>query len=514
MDRRTRGFILSALIALFLPVAAHAAEQDCASLANAKFAADVGAQVTVTGAAAVAAANEFAAYCRLTATIAPAVKAEVRMPSRGWNGRLLVVGCGGLCGEIQMARTDDALLRGYAVATTDMGHVGTDIAFTADPAALADWSHRSTHVTTLLTKAAIKVFYGRSQDHAYYRGCSTGGRQGLVEALKYPEDFDGLIVGAPAGGLAVPTTIWQTIANLTEDGSKNILGAADLRMLHDGALGACDAADGLKDGVINDPLGCKFEPAHLQCKAGQASGCLSAAQVAAAKKIYGGIRTPKSTLTTIGSAVGTELNLMSAIVRMDGKPARGEGTAANTMRANGNANPKLSDYDFDVDPLRATDVSNMPLVGPQGDTLAGFKARNGKMILYSGWADPLISPAVAMGFYQHQAAALGGASAIDPFLRLYMVPGMNHCGGGDGADAMDMLTAIETWVEKGTAPASIVATKAVKPTIYPNEYRFPIPADNVAFARPVFPYPAYAQYDGKSDPKAAASFKPAISKAP
>ena len=370
-------------------------------------------------------------------------------------------------------------------------------------------------MTTLLAKSAVKTFYGRAQDRAYFRGCSTGGRQGTVAALKYPEDYDGIIAGAPAGGLAVPTTIWQTIANLTPDGSKNILEAADFRTLHDGALGACDAADGLKDGIINDPRGCGFDPGTLQCKAGQTSACLSPAQVAAARKIYGGIQTPKGrTLTNIGMAPGTELGMIQAIVRVDGKPSRGEGTAENALRANGNANPKLSDYDFDVDPLRPSDVSNMPMLGPDGDTLAAFKARGGKMILYSGWADPLISPGVALGFYQHQATALGGVSGIDAFLRLYMVPGLGHCGGGVGADAMDMLTAIENWVEKGTAPASIIATKAVKSTGYPGEYRFPIPADNVAFARPVFPYPAYAQYDGKGDPKAAASFRPVASKVP
>jgi feruloyl esterase len=420
---------------------------------------------------------------------------------------LLVAGCGGLCGSVEMGRTADALARGSAVATTDMGHPGATIAWTTDPARVKDWSYRSTHVTTLLAKSVVKAFYHRAQSHAYFRGCSTGGRQALTEALIYPADFDGIIAGAPAGGLAISSTIWQARANLTADGTQNILDAGALVTLHRGVLAACDAADGLSDGIISNPAGCAFDPARLQCRPGQSQGCWSAAQVEAARKIYDGIRTSNGrTITPVGSARGSELDLIPIFVRSNGQPSAGELTAENAMRAAGAPSAKLADFNFDTDPLKASDVSNMPLLGPDGGNLAAFRDRGAKLVLYSGWADPLISPAVATGFYQKQVAELGGAAAIDSFLRLFMIPGMSHCGGGDGPEAVDWLSAVEGWVEKGVAPASVVAIKPVKRLSSPNEYRFPIPSDNVAFARPVFPYPAYTRYSGSGDPKAAASF--------
>jgi feruloyl esterase len=296
-------------------------------------------------------------------------------------------------------------------------------------------------------------------------------------------------------------------AILTPDGKAYVLDAGAFKLLDQAALAACDASDGLADGLISDVEGCKFDPAQLQCKAGQSQACFSPAQVEAARKIYDGIRTSKgAVITRFGSARGAELNLVAGMVRRDGKPGAAELTAANSMHTSHGPSATINDYNFDVDALKPSEMGNLPALGPDGGSLADFKKRGGKLVLYSGWADPSISPDVPIGFYRTHAKALGGTDALDPFLRLFMVPGMAHCGGGDGPETIDLLSVLEAWVDKGTAPASVIAYKPVKKIVYPAEPRFPMPADDVVFSRPVFPYPAYARYDGKGDPKMATSF--------
>ncbi|MBM3515217.1 MAG: tannase/feruloyl esterase family alpha/beta hydrolase, partial [Alphaproteobacteria bacterium] len=219
-------------------------EATCAALVTMDFAATVGAKTTIKSAARVPTANGLPALCRVTARIAPTIGVEIRMPMN-WNRRFLFTGCGGLCGVINSGAGDDALKRGYAVATTDMGHTNAadDRSWTADKALVEDYVHRSTHLTVVLAKATIEAYFGKAADYSYARGCSTGGRQGLTEALRYPDDFDGIIAGAPAADMATPHNAWSYLSNLDASG-KSILDIAAITLLRDAVLAACDMNDG------------------------------------------------------------------------------------------------------------------------------------------------------------------------------------------------------------------------------------------------------------------------------
>jgi hypothetical protein len=486
---------------------------DCGVLRTHNFSAAVEDRVVVHLAEDVAPSSDLPGYCRLTATVAPAVNIEIRMPRDGWTGRLLVNGCGGLCGTVEMRRTDDALARGYAVATTDMGHaVAEGVSWYDDAAKVEDWAHRSTHVTALLTKAAVAAYYGRRHLAAYFRGCSTGGRQGLASAVTYPLDFDGIIAGAPAAAMAIPTTIWQARANVAADGS-SILDGDAFAVLHNHVLGRCDAADGLRDGIVSDPLSCDPRPEELACKPGQSGACLSAAQVQAAQLIYQGPRTSKGeAIASMGVAPGTEMQLVARLARPKGELSSAETTAGTVIRRDLGDDADLADYDFDVEVFKPNLTSNLPELGPKGTPIAPFQKRGGKLLLYSGWADPFITPAVALDYYRHQAAALGGPEAAASFLRLFMIPGMAHCGGGNGPDAIDFLSAIEAWVETGVAPERLIAIKPMY-TFDPGEnreVRFPMQPRDIAFRRPIFPFPAYTRYKGTGTLAVPESFEPAF----
>jgi feruloyl esterase len=474
----------------------------CAGLKIQDFSGDVGAGVIVSLSERVAETRTLPGYCRVVATIAPKNTVEIRLPVSGWNGRILMAGCGGLCGAIQMERTDDALVRKYAVAHTDMGHTEADMAFANDPAALEDFAHRSTHVATLLLKATVKAYYNKPQDYAYFRGCSTGGRQGLTAALLYPEEYDGIIAGAPAAGVAVPNIAWALKANTRADGS-SILDERAIHTLHDAVLKVCDLDDGVADGIVGDPPSCKFEPSSLAC--GKSSACLSAEQIEAAKKIYGGVPGYASQ----GFAKGGELGWLKNIVRTD-KPAGFEGVARNYLRrfTDGPVVPKtLNDLDFEKYPVRLAPVDALPGFGPDGKRLSGLEKAGGKLLLYHSWSDDSLTPATAIDVYAANEKAFGGRDKLDPFFRLFVIPGMRHCRGGEGPDAIDFLTVMENWVEKGTAPEELTATKLKKMVPLPHEERFPLPPEQIIFSRPVYQYPATAIYSGQGDAKAASSWQ-------
>ena len=306
-------------------------EAVCTNLVAKDFSADVGATVTIKSSGRVGETQTLPGYCRVVANIAPKNTVEIRLPVSGWTGRLLMAGCGGLCGAIQMERTDDALVRHYAVAHTDMGHGETDMAFANDPQAMEDFAHRSTHVATLLLKAVSKAYYNRAQDHTYYRGCSTGGRQGLTAALMYPNDYDGIIAGAPAAGAALPNIAWALKANTRADGS-SILDTAAIKVLHSAVLKSCDMDDGVKDGIVGNPPTCAFEPTDMVCGKAKPGQCLTPEQAQAAGKIYAGVPNPDGTkYASLGYAKGGELGWLRSLVKTD-KPAGMEGVARNYLR--------------------------------------------------------------------------------------------------------------------------------------------------------------------------------------
>jgi feruloyl esterase len=511
-----RGGLLCVLMFLRASQAAGAGTpppDDCAVLAALDFADEVGAGVMISGAM-VPAGDDLPARCRVTGTIAPEVGVEVWLPVDGWNGKLLFAGCYGLCGSLRADQMEDAAARGYATATTDGGHSNQkypDSRWALDnPVLEEDFGHRAVHVTTRLAKALIRAFYGSREKQAYFRGCSTGGRQALVSAQRHPDDFDGIVAGAPFNQLLdVPAMIWADRANSGADGQP-ILGRAQFELLHEAALAQCDGADGLVDGIIGDPPGCDFVPASLACATGETRKCLSPLQVEAATKIYAGPMTSAGMrLAPFGAATGSEFTWAQQLIGRDGKRSFFYGIGQNWMRYHAfepdppaGAAPLM--FDFDKDPQRL--AAGAARVGFEPD-LGAFDEHDGKLILYHGWADESLLPAHTLAYWEEAVRRNGGPAALARFARLFMLPGVTHCGGGPGAGDVDYLAALERWVEQGEAPDVLVAwrTKGSVP-VTERQPRFPL-TDAVTMKRPVFPYPDVARYRGAGDPLDPASYE-------
>ncbi len=475
--------------------------RSCASLKDQDFAPSVGAAVTVNRAALVSASVKVdTAHCHILATIAPSTGVEIQLPQSDWNGRLLFTGCGGLCGVLRTEQGADALARRYTVATTDMGHrlaPGDDPrAWTKDADLVVEWQHRATHRATLLTKAVIAAAYGRSQDYAYFRGCSTGGRQGLTEALMYPDDYDGVIAGAPAAQMVTPHNVFAYAANTRRDGS-SILSVAALNLLADAAIAACDMDDGVKDGIIGDPGACGFEPASLRCQASDTAGCLTDEQIETAEKVYAGARRADgSPFYPMGYAKGTERDWIAGFLGVDGRPPRRAGSARFTLERKIGPDATLADFDYAKHGVTGSPVGGLMDFGAHGRKLERYVKRGGKILLYHGWSDTDATPASSLFFYTAQRQAFG-AESLPAFLRLFMLPGMAHCRGGDGVDTADFLTVIERWVEHGEAPDSLDAYRSsAAPTNYA---AYPLQPATIVAGRRLFPYPAASVYAGSGD---------------
>jgi len=470
--------------------------------------------------------GEAAAYCRVRGTIASAIGFEAQLPSANWSQRYLQIGCGGLCGSIQLrvnnaAGCVPAESGTLALASTDMGHQGSmgEGTFGNDPQARIDFAYRGVHLTAVAVKLIIRKFYGQAARYSYFSGCSDGGREALMEAQRFPEDFDGIAAGAPAMNFQVQNTFyhaWQALSNTGPDG-RAILTAERLPLLHRAAVASCDEIDGLKDGQITDPRQCKFDPASLQCptaKAGEA--CLTASEVAAATALYRGAHTADAERLVIGGPqVGSELSWAGVFVpqRAD-EPIFSSMAALSVLRyvafETNSTTFSLSDLKFDREtferlrPLHALYDATDPNLGPF--------ARHGKLILWHGWSDPHISPINTIAYFEAMQQELG-ASQTDAFARLFLFPGMYHCSGGDGPSQFDVLTPLMRWVERGNAPAEIVAGRTIgtqTPTGRPRTADGPRPAivksSPVDRTRPIYPYPAVASYRGSGSLEEAGSF--------
>jgi feruloyl esterase len=503
----------------------------CEALAQADLAAAVGAKVILT---AQTVSVGPAPYCAVRGTIAPKIGFEVRLPTEGWTQRFVQLGCGGLCGTLAIRPEHDAdctpVTGGATVlASTDMGHAGGGMgngAFGKDPQLRADFAWRGVHLTALAAKALIARYYGRPARYAYFYGCSDGGREALMEAQRFPEDFDGIAAGAPAMNFQVQNTFyhaWQARSNLGPDGLA-ILTAAKLPALHRAAVAACDAADGLKDGQITDPRACRFDPAAAQCPPGQAPSddCLTAAEVEVARKFYAGPRDAAGHRFTLGGPqVGSELAWRGVYVpdtpsgRMMSPDAALQVIKYLAFDPNPPETATLRDFRFDqatFDRLAALH----PLYDSTDTDLGPFQRRGGKLLLWHGWSDPHISPINTIAYYDGVQAVLGEARTR-AFARLFLFPGLYHCGGGDGPAEFDVLTPLMAWVESGQAPDRIVAGRAVGAPP-PG----PPPAGGAALAdrppprpagpvttdrtRPVFAYPLVARYSGQGSIDTADSF--------
>jgi len=433
-------------------------------------------------------------FCRVELTLAPTndsdIKVEVWLPTRGWNGKYQAVGNGGWAGTITYNAMAQAVERGYAASSTDTGHVGGRGIFAlGHPEKLIDYSYRSVHEMTLKAKTLIQQFYGSPARLSYWVGCSTGGRQGLTEAQRYPDDFDGIVAGAPANYFVHlhAWSLWTYQAvNKTPE---SFLANEHLQVLKNAALAACDAQDGLKDGLIDNPKGCKFDPATVQCASGAATGCLTPAQVAAAKQLYAPAANPRTGEEIFPAfSPGSEMAWGTLAGR---RPAD---VAADTFRYVVFQNPEWDamTLNFDSDVRKADDIAQGYGLNSIDPDLSKYFAHNGKMIMYHGWNDQLIAPGNSINYYSSVAQKLGGVSKIDESMRLFMAPGMNHCNGGDGPSAFDAVTLLEQWVEQGQAPAKMVASHAT--------------AGQVDRTRPLCPYPQVAKYGGSGSSDDASNF--------
>ncbi len=498
--------LLGVLFASALPGVAHAevakARTDaslssalsCAALTKLDLTRDEDAPTAITGAKIVAASEGTAEYCAVTGYVAPQVQFELRLPTHSWNGRYFQVGCGGFCGMISIANCGDMLSAGFAVAADNMGHVGDFLKqplWGTDPSARRDYGSRGTHVTALAAKRITTAFYGARPAYSYFRGCSTGGREGLMEAQHHPEDFDGIVSGDPAwaGRLGAIANVWQA-QKLFDANNAPILDKPALAVLHRATIAACDAIDGVKDGIIADPRACRFDPATLLCSSAK-TDCLTRVQIAAAKAVYDGPRNRAGTLLYPGGM-------------MPGSEGAWGGEDSWTLPAGslqylmfatnpGGAYDYHSfDFDRDLPKVRAQVALYDPVAPGAAPDLAAFHARGGKLILYHGWSDQGVSPLGTLDYYAQVAARLGGMAAVRDWARVFMVPGMFHCRGGDAPNSFDFMPSIMAWVERETAPDGVVATQRE--------------GSVVKRTRPLFAYPAVAAYDGKGDVNTAASW--------
>jgi feruloyl esterase len=491
---KTRHNLLFVLLAVFLVAAVPATAAPCESLSTLKLANTTitSAQVVPAGAAGGGrggAAAPLPAYCRVQATISPTsdsvIKVEVWMPTTGWNGKFQGVGNGGWSGSIGTGALQTAVQRGYAAASTDTGHEGGSASFAlGHPEKLTDFAYRAVHEMTEKGKAITAAFYDTAARYSYFVGCSAGGKQAIKEAQMFPADYDGVVAGSPGvnwSGRAL-LSVWVGQAQV-----QNNLPQAKWAVLNTAAVGACDANDGVKDGVVENPKQCKFDPQVTQCKAGDAPDCLTAGQVETAKKIYGPVTNSRTKQPLVaGFSPGSELNWNT----MAG--AQPFGTGVDLFRyvvfSDANWDFKTMNWDTHVDQTLKASAS-MDALNPD---LKAYFDRGGKIISYHGWNDPQISPGSTVDYYDSVLAKMGGASKVQENFRLFMVPGMNHCQGGIGTDQFDMLTALENWVEKKQTPASIPASR--------------VSQGQTVRTRPLCPYPQVATYKGSGSTDDAANF--------
>ena len=430
------------------------------------------------------------AFCRVAATLKPSsdsdIKVEVWLPANGWNGKFQAVGNGGWAGAISYPAMADAIRAGYATASTDTGHVGGRGTFALDhPEKLIDFAWRSEHEMTVKAKEVIGNFYGTAPRLSYWNGCSTGGRQGLKEAQMFPDDFDGIIAGAPANRTAI--SLWIADAVLKDPAS--YIPPSKYPVIHRAALAACDERDGLKDGLITDPRACHFDPAVLQCKGGDEASCLTAPQVKAAKQIYSPAKNPRTGKEMFSSLVpGTELGW--------GVQALGPEPSVNIYDQYKYVvfkDPKWDwkTFNFDTDVERGDRPENLIMNATNPD-MKRFFSHGGKLLLYHGWSDPNVPTLNTIKYYNAVVDVLGGADKASNSVRFFLEPGMGHCGGGEGPNVFDKMSAIEQWVEHGQAPEKIIASHSTY--------------GKVDRTRPLCPYPQVAKYKGTGSIDDAANF--------
>ena len=479
------------------------------------------------------------AFCRVVGISRPTADSEIEFQiwipeGAAWNGKFAQMGNGGFAGAVPAQNMSLMLRRGYAVAGTDNGHKGSvrdaDWAL-GHPEKIVDFGYRSLKETTDKGKALLKALTGKDPKRSYFVGCSDGGREALMEAMRYPEDFDGIIAGAPANFWTHQFAgfVWNQQAMLKNEEAH--IPPGNVYVISTAARAQCGGKDGglANDPFLNDPRDCKFDPVSVQCKPGQVSAaCLNPSQVAAAKAIYGGLSHPKTGAQLFpGYPPGGESfagNWQSWIVGEEPRKGAQYAFGGNYYQYMVRGQAKdfdIHSIDFDTDVAKA-DAIHAKVLNSTNPDLSPFKARGGKMIQYIGWDDTAVSAYSSINYYNsvalemHKGADPAAAlKQVQAFYRMFLVPGMAHCSGGEGANSFgngsfgltaadkvfrtpehDIVAALDKWVEEDIAPEQLIATK----------FKDEDPKNGVAFQRPLCLYPKASSYKGSGNPKVASSW--------
>ena len=435
------------------------------------------------------------AHCRVAVRLKPSpdsdIKAELWLPAgTAWNGKFLGVGGGGFVGFINTGGMASALREGYATASTDTGHEGSSAAFAlGHPEKVIDFAYRAVHQMTVASKAIINAHYGREPRFSYFQGCSTGGRQGLMEAQRYPEDYDGIIAGAPAHR-QIDLCAWRmAIMRAVLMEPSKALPPEKTSIVNKAVLEQCDALDGVKDGLLTDPRKCRFNPATLLCKAVAQDGCLTAPQIETVKMAYSDARKRNGDLIYPGLVPGGETGWL-----LPGRSTEPGGIDLGMFRYIAHQDAAWDWRNFDLERDTELAMRSAGFMHAANPDLSAFKARGGKLLLYHGWNDGgsggAISPLSTISYYESVLKKMGRNQ--DDWLRLFMAPGMAHCGGGPGPNQFNALAALERWREANIVPDILLAVRVLN--------------NRVDMTRPLCPYPQVAVYRGSGSSNDAANF--------
>lgn len=437
------------------------------------------------------------AFCRVAATIKPVpdsnIRIEVWLPMRGtaptWNGEFEADGNGGWTGTINYKYLGAALGRGFVAAMTDTGHAGGSASFAlGHPEKLIDFGYRAVHEMTVKSKAIIATFYGQSPKRAIWNGCSAGGREGLKEAQMYPEDYDGIVAGDPIADFVGRSLGGVWMAQAVHRDEASLLTTEKYSLLHKAVLDTCDAIDGVKDGVIENPTLCHFDPATIECKSGDSSRCLTTPEVEAAKKIYAGVVDSKTNKVVFpGLALGSELGWGTQA----GERPFGAATDYFKYVVYQNADWDYKTLNFAQD-IALAEKADHGIINATNPDLKAFFQRGGKILQYHGWSDQQMAAETSPKYYESVRNNVADTKLVERSYRLFMVPGMRHCGGGEGADTFDKVGAMEEWVKSGHAPEQIVASR--------------VEGGKVVRTHPLCPYPQTAAYNGTGSTDDASNF--------
>lgn len=451
------------------------------------------------------------AFCRIAGVIKPTsdsyIRFEVWLPETGWNQKYLGVGNGGYAGSIDYRSMSGDLNRGFATAATDTGHEGDveDASWAyKHPEKIVDFGYRALHDTTVNAKAFLKAFYDRGPQHSFFDSCSDGGREALMEAQRFPADFDGILAGAPAYEWTHLTTGGISLAKALIGNPSGFVSGTKLPAINAAVRAACDTSDGLKDGIISDPTRCKFDATVLRCRGVESRSCLTDSQIATLNSMYRGPYSYPS-----GLAPGSENAWADWVIGQGPGGSYGSVYVENYLRYMVFDDPALNVLSTDPQKaLAAAERKTGKALNATNPDLTAFHARGGKLILYHGWYDPAISPYGTIRYFDDVRKKMGDTTTHQ-FVRLYMVPGMQHCYGGPGPNAFGQLgfptakgskfgvfDALEAWVEQGQEPGEIIATK----------YSGDNPTGKVLMTRPLCPYPQVAGVKSGADPNEASSF--------